>query len=317
MKIKKIIAATMVLAMATTMVACGNKKEETAEKGAKTTLRVGVMGSIDAVPLVIAKENGYFEELGIDLDLQIFKAAKDRDAALQAEQLDGVLCDEVAISIYQNSGIDMKITGTTNGSWTLVAGKDSEINSIDDLVGKKVGISERTMIDYLADNIANENGIDASSIEKVAVPAMPARLEALKNNQIDAAILPAPFNDTAIADGGREITKIYNKDIMISTTAFLQEIITKNPKDIKNFYKAYDKAIDYINNNDISKYEDIIISTVGYSEDMRGNIELPEFKNNYLPSEEKVQTVLDWSKAKGIITKELKAKDVISDIAIN
>ena len=30
---------------------------------------------------------------------------------------------------------------------------------------------------------------------------MPARLEALRNNQIDAAILPAPFNDTAIADG--------------------------------------------------------------------------------------------------------------------
>ena len=41
--------------------------------------------------------------------------------------------------------------------------------------------------------------INRDDIEKVAIPAMPARLEALRNNQVDAAILPAPFNETAIA----------------------------------------------------------------------------------------------------------------------
>ena len=314
MKLKKIIALAMTAVMTASMVACGSKKEEAQTE--KTTLRVGVMGSIDAVPLVIAEQNGYFEEEGIDLDLQIFKAAKDRDAALQAGQLDGVLCDETAISIYQNSDIDMKITGTTNGSWTLVAGKDSGITNLSDLKGKKVGISENTMIEYLADDIALSNGLEVSDIEKVAIPAMPARLEALKNNQIDAAILPAPFNDTAVADGGIEVTKIYNKDIMISVTAFLQEVIDKDAKAIKGFYNAYNKAIDFINSNDITEYEDTIISTVGYSEDMRGNIVLPEFKTNYLPAEENVQNVLDWSKEKGLLTKDIKAKDVISDVGI-
>ena len=314
MKLKKIIALAMTAVMTASMVACGSKKEEAQTE--KTKLTVGVMGSIDAVPLVIAKENGYFEEEGIELDLQIFKAANDRDAALQAGELDGVLCDEVAISIYQNSDINMKITGTTNGSWTLVAGKDSGITSLSDLKGKKVGISENTMIEYLADDIALSNGLQVSDIEKVAIPAMPARLEALKNNQIDAAILPAPFNDTAVADGGVEVTKIYNKDIMISVTAFLQEVIDKDANAIKGFYNAYNKAIEFINSNDISEYEDIIISTVGYSEDMRGNIVLPEFKTNYLPAEENVQNVLDWSKNKGLLTKDIKAKDVMSDVGI-
>lgn len=314
MKLKKIIALAMTAVMTASMVACGSKKEEVQTE--KTKLTVGVMGSIDAVPLVIAKENGYFEEEGVDLDLQIFKAANDRDAALQAGELDGVLCDETAISIYQNSDIDMKITGTTNGSWTLVAGKDSGITSLSDLKGKKVGISKNTMIEYLADDIALSNGLEVSDIEKVAIPAMPARLEALKNNQIDAAILPAPFNDTAVADGGVEITKIYNKDIMISVTAFLQEVIDKDANAIKGFYNAYNKAIEFINSNDISEYEDIIISTVGYSEDMRGNIVLPEFKTNYLPAEENVQNVLDWSKEKGLLTKDITAKDVMSDVGI-
>ena len=314
MKLKKIIAIAMTAVMTAAMVACGSKKEEVQTE--KTKLTVGVMGSIDAVPLVIAEQNGYFEEEGVDLDLQIFKAANDRDAALQAGELDGVLCDETAISIYQNSDIDMKITGTTNGSWTLVAGKDSGITSLSDLKGKKVGISKNTMIEYLADDIALSNGLEVSDIEKVAIPAMPARLEALKNNQIDAAILPAPFNDTAVADGGVEITKIYNKDIMISVTAFLQEVIDKDANAIKGFYNAYNKAIEFINSNDISEYEDIIISTVGYSEDMRGNIVLPEFKTNYLPAEENVQNVLDWSKEKGLLTKDITAEDVMSDVGI-
>ena len=316
MKFKKIMASAMALVVAGAVTACSKPVEKTEGQAEETVLRVGVMGSIDAIPLVIAEENGYFKEEGIDVDLQIFKAAKDRDAALQAGELDGVLADEVAISIYQNSGIDMQITGTTNGSWTLVAGKDSGINSLEDLKGKKMGISERTMIDYLADYIATSNGVDTSDVEKVAIPAMPARLEALRNNQIDAAILPAPFNDTAVADGGKEITKIYNEDIMISTTAFLQDVINDKPEAVKGFYNAYNKAIEYINTTDISEYEDVVISTVGYSEDMRGNISLPEFKTNYLPSEERVQAVLDWSKDNGIIESEIKAKDIINDIGI-
>ena len=136
MKFKKILGLAMTLAITTTMVACGTQDKKDEETQLQT-IRLGVMGSIDSVPLVIAKENGYFEEVGVDLNLQIFKAAKDRDAALQAGELDGVLADEVAISIYQNSGIDMRITGTTNGWFTLVAGKDSGVNSIEDLKGEK------------------------------------------------------------------------------------------------------------------------------------------------------------------------------------
>ena len=172
------------------------------------------------------------------------------------------------------------------------------------------------MIDYLADYIPEVHGINSSDITKVAIPAMPARLEALKNNQIDAAILPAPFNDTAIADGGKEILTIYNKDIQISVTAFLQNVIDSNPEAIKAFYRAYNKAIGYINSNDISTYEDVIIKTVGYSEDMRGNIETPDFLINYLPAEQNVEEVLDWSKEKGLLTKDITASDVMSDIGV-
>lgn len=311
MKFKKLITTFMALAMVGTMAGC--TKTQTEEVKEIKKLSFGAMGSIDIVPIVIAKEKGYFEEEGLELDFQLFTAAKDRDAALQAGELDGVIADEIAISIYQNSGIDMKITGATNGAWTLVVGKDSGIENLEDLKGKKMAISENTMIDYLSDYIAEENGVNSSEIEKIAIPAMPARLEALRNKQVDAAILPAPFNDTAVADGGKGLATIDNADIMISAIAFLQDQIDNNEDAIKAFFTGYNKAVEYMKNTDIKEYEDIIIKTVGYSEDTKGNIILPELNVNYLPDAEKVQAVFDWSKDNGIITKDLKAEDIIID----
>ncbi len=311
MKIKKLLATFMALTMVGTMAGCA--KTETEEVKETKKLSFGAMSSIDIVPIVIAKEKGYFEEEGLELDFQTFTAAKDRDAALQAGELDGVIADEIGISIYQNSGIDMKITGQTNGAWTLVVGKDSGIESLKDLKGKKMAISENTMIDYLSDYIAEENGLNSSDIEKVAIPAMPARLEALRNKQVDAAILPAPFNDIAIADGGKGLATIDNADIMISAIGFLQDQIDNNEDAIKAFFAGYNKAVEYMKNTDIKEYEDIVISTVGYSEDAKGNIVLPELNTNYLPDVDKVQAVFDWSKNNGIISEDLKAEDVIVD----
>lgn len=318
MKIKNLLVTTLAVAAGLTLTACQSDKSEgasTSQEGEAVTLNFGAMGSIDTIPFVIAQENGYFEEEGIKVNLELFNAAKDRDAALQAGQLDGVLADETAIAIYQNSDMDMQITGATNGYWTLVATEQSNIHSLEDLKGKKIGISENTMIEYLADDITTLNGIAAEDFEKVAIPAMPARLEALRNNQIDAAILPAPFNETAIADGAVEIETIHNTDIMISVTAFLNSVIEQYPQAIQGFYNAYNKAVDYINSTDISEYEDAVIKTVGYSEETRGNIILPKFKHNYLPDVEKVQKVFDWATAKGLLTKDITAKDVLNNVA--
>ena len=311
MKFKRLLTTFMALAMVGTMAGCAKTKTEEVKETKK--LSFGAMSSIDIVPIVIAKEKGYFEEEGLELDFQLFTAAKDRDAALQAGELDGVIADEIAISIYQNSGIDMKITGATNGAWTLVVGKDSGIENLEDLKGKKMAISENTMIDYLSDYIAEENGINSSEIEKIAIPAMPARLEALRNKQVDAAILPAPFNDTAVADGGKGLATIDNADIMISAIGFLQDQIDNNEEAIKAFFTGYNKAVEYMKNTDLKEYEDIVIKTVGYSEDTKGNIILPELNVNYLPDAEKVQAVFNWSKDNGIISKDLKAEDIIVD----
>ncbi|MGL4374361.1 MAG: ABC transporter substrate-binding protein [Turicibacter sp.] len=325
---KKLWMSFAAFLMATTLVACSKPLEEAPEAPVETqkgetevvepakkeTLTIGVMGSIDAVPLAIAEELGYFEEAGVDVKIEWFTAAKDRDAALMAGTLDGVLCDEVAISNYQNSDIDMKIITETDGYWTIVAGLESGVTSMADLAGKKVGISENTMIDYLVDDILLSNNMTVEAVEKVAIPAMPSRLEMLRNNQIDAALLPAPFNDVAIADGGMEIVTILNTEAHIAVLGMLQEAIDNKTEAVKAYLSAYNKAVEYINSTEISAYEDVIIKTVGYSEDMRGNITLPEYRTTVLPPVENVNKVLEWSKARGLLTKDITAEDVLVEV---
>ena len=87
----------MALAMVGTMAGC--TKTQTEEVKETKKLSFGAMSSIDIVPIVIAKEKGYFEEEGLELDFQLFTAAKDRDAALQAGELYGVIAEEIAMSI--------------------------------------------------------------------------------------------------------------------------------------------------------------------------------------------------------------------------
>ena len=58
----------------------------------------------------------------------------------------------------------------------------------------------------------------------------------------------------------------------------------KKREAIQNLYNAYDEAVQYMNETDISEYEDIVIEKVGYPEDMAGSIELQEFQKEYSSS---------------------------------
>ena len=69
MKIKNLLVTTLAVAAGLTLTACQSDKSEgasTSQEGEAVTLNFGAMGSIDTIPFVIAQENGYFEEEGLN-----------------------------------------------------------------------------------------------------------------------------------------------------------------------------------------------------------------------------------------------------------
>jgi len=310
-KIRKMIAVLCTAAIAMSLAAC---TAVTGNEEAMNTLTVGLLPGTDAIPFIIAKEKGFFEKQGIEVKLEVFKSAKDRDAAFQSGALDGVATDEVAVTLYQNGGFDVKITGITDGDFILVAGKGSSIKSIDDLKGKKIAISEKTVIEYTLDKLLEMNSINPDEVDKVAIPAIPTRLEMLKNNQVDAALLPEPFSTFAIKEGAIMINSAYREGMYPNVFVFTQKSIDAKGKEISKFYKAYEEAVEYVNNTAIAEYEDIVIKTIGYPEEMRGKIELPEFRESVIPADSDLQLAIDWSVKKGLIKDNLKPSNMVSKI---
>ncbi|QAT39121.1 MetQ/NlpA family ABC transporter substrate-binding protein [Clostridium sp. JN-9] len=315
LKFKRTLSIIIILSLTLTLFGCGSSKKDSKDTSANTktekqTLNIGLMPSVDAVPFIIAKDKGFYEKNGVDVKLQVFKSANDRDAALQTGNLDGVSTDEVAVCLYQNAGIDLKITGVTDGDFMLVASKQSGIKSIADVKGKSVAISQKTVIEYSLDKMLEKNSIKPEEVKKIAIPAIPARLEMLKAGKVDLALLPEPFSSAAIKDGAVLLGKTSSEKLLPAVSAFTQKSIDNKSDAIKAFYKAYNEAVEYVNNTPISQYEDTVIKFVGYPEDMKGNIVLPKFRADVLPSDNDLNSAVKWTKDKGIVKKSLTPKDL-------
>lgn len=95
------------------------ERTETTED-TQTVLRIGMISSTDAIPFVLIDKNGLADKYKLDIQFEVFKSAKDRDAALQAGELDGFLADLIAVCMYQNANLDVKITGSTDGDFVLL-----------------------------------------------------------------------------------------------------------------------------------------------------------------------------------------------------
>lgn len=276
-------------------------------------LTLGLLPSIDAIPFVIAHEQGFDQKHGVLLDIETFKSAKDRDVAFQAGKVDGISADLVAISIYNEAGLDVKITSTTFGEFDLLTG-NSEIQDVKDLKGKTVILSKNTSTQYTVAMMLKQAGLTEQDIRITEVPQIPTRLELLKNNKADAAILPEPFVTMGQAAGLRMLSSTHQANINPFVLAFPQSAIDAKADAIRAMYVAYDEAVAYMQSHDKADYIDLVIEEVGYPATLKEQIEVPA----YIPANQvdvkEVEAAFAWAREQGLLTKDITPEDVISDV---
>nr|WP_319487683.1 MetQ/NlpA family ABC transporter substrate-binding protein [uncultured Caproiciproducens sp.] len=277
-------------------------------------IRIGMMSSSDVIPFVLINENGLADKYKFLLDLEVFASAKDRDAALQAGELDGVLTDYIGVCMYQNAGFDVKITGITDGDYILVAGKNTGIKNISQIKGKSIAISEKTLIEYTLEDILTNNKMTDNDVVKEVVPKIPDRLELLRNNKIDLGLLPEPFATLALNDGAVSLGSANQFGLYPAVSAFSQTALDSKSDAIHNLYKAYNEAVDYMNHTDIRKYEKTVIKAVGYPEEMVGKITVKQFRTSKLPTKQEVEAAIQWASKKGLCKPTLQYGQMVYDV---
>lgn len=319
---RMLMLSMMVVVIAVLAVGCGSKNntntastEGNAAEDSKeaVTLSLGLLPSIDAIPFVIAHEQGFDKKHGVNLDIQTFKSAKDRDVAFQAGKLEGISADLVAISIYNEAGLDVKITSTTFGEFDLLTGNDA-IQDVKDLKGKTVILSKNTSTQYTVAMMLKQAGLTEDDITVTEVPQIPTRLELLKNNKADAAILPEPFVTMGKASGLRVLSSTHTAGVNPFVLAFPQTAIDAKADAIRNMYAAYDEAVAYMKSHDQSEYIDLVIKEVGYPETLKDEIKVPDYVPANQVDVKEVEAAFAWAREKGLLSKNISAEDVISDV---
>lgn len=312
---KKLLFLVSVLVMIVLSAAgCGNTADKTAGNKELQEINIGLMPDIDSVPVIMAQEKGYFAEEGLKVNIQQFKSAMDRDAALQSGNLDGAISDMLAVAFAKSGGFDVKVTAFTNGSYKLIAGKDAEVNSVHDLIGKDVAISKNTIIEYVTDQITAANNMPENSLNKVVIPQIPTRLEMLQNGKLAAATLPEPMGSIAIYNGCKYITGSDELGINPGVMMFTSKAVESKKAELQAFYRAYNKAVAYLNDTDKAQYMDIVIEKSGFPAAAKDALVLPKYRPAGLPKQQDVTDCLTWMNQKNLIKQNYTYDDIVVDI---
>ncbi len=303
---KNLLVLTLMMCI-TVLVISGCAKEE-----APQSLRIGVMSDIGAAPYIIAKEKGYFDALGLDVEITVFKSATDRDTAMQTGNLDGAMADMLTIVFYNDAAFDAKITSQTYGSYVMVSAPTLDINSVEALDKIDVGISANTVIDFVTDQIAADVDI-LGKVETVAIPQMPVRLEMLAASELDAATLPEPLASAAVLNGGEALRSTLDLGLQPGIFIMTESAIDKKSDAIAKLYEGYNQGVEYLNHTDQSDYIQIFIDQLGFPPSLVDAFDFPELSKAQVADEVTFGTVQNWMKERNLTTSVYSFSELSTD----
>ena len=223
-----------------------------------------VTHSVFYAPLYVAIENGYFEEVGIDLELILTSGADKVAAAVLSNDVNiGFAGPESAIYVYKNGEEDYLVTFaglTKRDGQFIVSRKKIDDFKVEDMYGKEVLAGRKGGMPII--NFINGVNNSNADIDKINV-----------NSSIDFASLAGTF-----ISGTGDFVNLFEPNALklekeglgyvvgsigklsgeMPYTAFYsrKSYIEKNSDIINNFNKAINKGLEFVKNNtneDIAK----------------------------------------------------------------
>jgi NitT/TauT family transport system substrate-binding protein len=249
---KKIVAFFVVLAMFC-CISCTKKEEK--------VVKIGYLTLVMSLPTFVAQEKGFFEEEGLQVELEPFNSGTDIVDALVAGRIDAN-CGSASTGHWfaaQNAPDRFKIFmmyGTTSAgednTFVVVVKKDSPITDLKGLKGKKVGTFPGATSVALA-KLAVRTQLDPAEVVFTELPP-PNMVPALAAGQIDCFFTPEPMGMMAV----KSPLALLNLEGGVPGAAFSfnTEFLKKYPKTAKKIKAAMEKAVDYIraNNQEVRSY---------------------------------------------------------------
>ncbi|MDR0388775.1 MAG: ABC transporter substrate-binding protein [Spirochaetaceae bacterium] len=282
-------------------------------------LRVGIFLDIDSMPLLVARDEGFFTREGVVVELVIFQNPQERDAALQAGRLDGAVSDLLAAAFFAAAGFDYKITSLTDGRYGIVGSPLSENRSLAGLRGRRIALSTNTIIQYTVDTLFEEAGIPRGSYEAISTPRMPLRLELVLSGQVDAAGLPDPLLSAAVARGAPLLAQIDTSDappVDPGVILFSKQILDTRLEEVRRFYRAFYRAALKINAAQES-YREYLVEKMNFPGELKESYRFISYRRPSLPDPSQLERVFAWLTERKLLAVRLRAAELLDSRPVN
>jgi NitT/TauT family transport system substrate-binding protein len=302
----------IIILLANVLVACSQQSSE------PTSLKIVVLPILDALPLYVAQQEGYFADNGVIVELIPASSAAERDQIIAAGQGDGMINDLVSTLFYNQDDIQIQIvrfarTATSEfPQFRILAAPESGIVNVDDLKNVEIGISEGSVIEYTTDRLLEAEGFSQDEIITVAVPKIPDRLSLLNSGELPAANLPDPLSSLAMQSGATVIVDdTKHPEFGNSEISFRKEVLDQHPEAIRGFLEAIEKATNEIN-DDPTQWDNLLSEKKLVPAPLIGSYQIPKFPTASVPSESQWQDVVSWAVAKTYLKNDVPYSDSVN-----
>jgi len=287
----------------------------------KYSIRIGTLPAADSLLLHVAKDEGIFDQYGLDVQIVPFQSALELGVAMRANALDGHFGDIINVLIQNETGVPQKIIATTSYAvptqrhFALVLSPHLKIKNLEELKGKQIAIGKDTIVDYLLTRLMTARGMTDDFVVRQDVRAIPMRLQLLMAGHLDAALLPEPLASTLEARGASIVLDDTILSEPLAVIALRDDVINKKGL-VSRFRKALYESAKKINNKDESgKYLDIMVEKGLLSANAKEAYTLLTFDLDKtplsVPSQKALDSYIEWMQARNILKKIPQYDDVI------
>ncbi len=244
-------------------------KNETKKEKKLQLIRIGWIYSMANVPVIVAAKKHYFEEQGLKVELKSYTSGPPIKKDMTEGNIDIAYMGVPAVYRWYPNGVKTKIIAKVNyGQAAVIAHKDSNINSLKDLRGKKfAGVRIYSGMDVLLRGIVlKENARFDPDKDIKIVTTLPEKMgEVIEQKKVAAAFSWEPFTSKYLLRGKAKVIFDMNKEY----PGYPWYVIMASPGAMKNkrqalikVLKAHLKAVRFLNSAD-NAGDDIIIETFG------------------------------------------------------
>lgn len=214
---------------------------------------IGVSPSLTATLNVIARQQGFFSQQGIDAEIRVIESGSKAVEMMLNDQLD--ISESSVFALVANSFkrkdfkiyTQVSISGNDN---MIVARKDRGIRKITDLKGKRVGVLKGAFPQYVLDLMLLNAGVDPKKIHLVLEEN--SRLhQMLSSGELDAVCYYGGWVDKATKSLGDNVILFHDEKLVRVTivNAGKTRTFERNPDLFARMLKAYIKAEEYVKKN--------------------------------------------------------------------